>query len=172
MNNSQLINQDSGNTERYTQEFIIEAARSTMGYINLDPASCEKANKTVQAAVYMIEADNGLSMPWCGNIWMNHPFSRKGNPLWINKLISEYRGGSLKQSCNICFASTSEKWFLPLMKFPQCFLNPRTAYHDENGKLLGKGTKGSVVTYIGPNISEFYENFKELGNVMIPYKEV
>lgn len=171
MNNSQLINQDSGNYERYTQEFIIEAARKTMGSIDLDPASCFRANKIVKSELIYTEEDDGLSHEWLGNIWVNHPFSRTGNPMWINKLIDEHEKGNIDQACSICFASTSERWFLPLMKFPQCYLNPRTAFYDETGSLLGKGTKGSVVTYIGDNVQGFYDNFKEFGNVMIPYEE-
>jgi len=171
-NNSQLINQDSGNFERYTQEFVIEAARKTMGSIDLDPSSCIEANKIVNARHIFTEKDDGLEQPWYANVWMNHPFSRQGNPLWINKLIEEWKKDNVKQATCICFASTSEKWFLPLMRFPQCYLNPRTAYHDETGKLLGKGPKGSVVTYMGDNIEGFYENFKAYGNVMIPLRDV
>ena len=57
MNSShQMINQDSGSVEYYTPAYIVEAAREAMGSIGLDPASCEKANQIVQAAVYY---DNG-----------------------------------------------------------------------------------------------------------------
>ena len=40
----------SGKFEWYTPESIIELARETMGSIDLDPASCEAANRTVEAA--------------------------------------------------------------------------------------------------------------------------
>ena len=40
---------DSGNTEWYAPNDIIEAARSAMGSIDLDPFSCEIANRAVKA---------------------------------------------------------------------------------------------------------------------------
>lgn len=50
MNAAQLINQTSGDVEYYTPAFIIEAARAVLGgRIELDPASCDFANQTVQA---------------------------------------------------------------------------------------------------------------------------
>src|SRR5687767_5219509 len=72
----QLINQDSGDTEYYTPEFIIEAARRVMGAIDLDPASSKEANKRVKAARYFTKKDNGLSHLWYGRVFMNHPFSK------------------------------------------------------------------------------------------------
>ena len=64
MNAAQMINATSGKVEYYTPPAIIEAARQTMGGIDLDPASCEQANRTVQAANYFSAEDNGLLQPW------------------------------------------------------------------------------------------------------------
>ena len=60
MNNAVLINQTSGKVEYYTPPRIIEAARRTMGRIDLDPASSVKANETVKAQHIFTAADNGL----------------------------------------------------------------------------------------------------------------
>lgn len=172
MNKAQLINQDSGKTEYYTPQEIIEAARTTMGGISLDPASSIIANLRVRADAWFGIDDNSLGRAWCDNAWLNHPFSRKGNPLWINKLIREHEIGNVKQACCITFAATSEKWFQPLSKYAKCWLSPRTNYFKPDGTLLKGVTKGSVVTYFGPNIDKFASMFASFGTVTIPYKEV
>lgn len=168
MNNAQLINQDSGNTEYYTPPNIIEAAREAMGGIDLDPASSDKANAIVRASFYLTEAEDGLAANWYGRVWLNHPFSRKGNPLWINKLIQQYGWGNCTAACCITFAATSEAWFDSLMFFPQCYLRPRTNYYLPDGMKKRGVTKGSVVTYLGPDPQRFKNAFEHLGSVVAP----
>ena len=50
----------SSNDEWYTPAFIVETARAVLGCIDLDPASCEYANRVVQAGRYF---DQGGSAP-------------------------------------------------------------------------------------------------------------
>jgi len=163
MNNSQLINQDSGNFEYYTPIELVNAAREVMGSIDLDPASSETANKQIKATRFYSE--DGLNKPWFGNIWMNHPFSRVNNQLWIKHLIEWYERGFGHQACCITFAATSEKWFRPLLNYPQCFIHGRTNYYLPDGTKKKGVTKGSVVTYLGDNTEKFKEVFSELGTV-------
>jgi hypothetical protein len=159
MNNAQLINQDSGDTEYYTPIEIVNAAREVMGGIDLDPASSEIANRSIGATVFFTKEHDGLSQKWTGKVWLNHPFSREGNRLWIEKLMHEYYEDNFQEACCITFASTSEKWFRELMLFPQCFLSPRTNYCTPDGKKKRGVTKGSVVTYLGNNTTKFIDVF-------------
>lgn len=172
VNDAQLINQTSERVEWYTPSAIIEAARRTMGSIDLDPASCAIANETVQAENFFTVYDDGLSHDWYGNVWMNHPFGRKTNKPWIEKLMHEYLILNIQQACCITFACTSEQWFQQLFRFPQCYLSPRTNYLGTDGKPVKGVTKGSVVTYLGPNTDQFFTEFRELGNVMVPFDMV
>lgn len=71
MNNAQLILQNSLNVEYYTPAYIVEAARRVMGRIFLDPASCDIANRTVKASMIYTKENNGLDVPWFGNVWLN-----------------------------------------------------------------------------------------------------
>jgi ParB family chromosome partitioning protein len=170
--NHQLCNQDSGNSEWFTPPHIIEAAREVMGSIDLDPASCRAANEIVKAKTYysLENGDNGLELPWFGNVWLNHPFSRQGNYDWIERLIRSYTNLSFNQSCNICYAATSEEWFRPLLSRPQCFLRGRTAYIDSRTMKPQRDVpKGSVVTYHGTNLSAFVAVFSKLGTVKVAY---
>lgn len=168
MNAAQLINQTSGKVEYYTPAAIVEAARRTMGGIDLDPASSPAANATVQAERILTVADDGLAHTWRGRVWMNHPFGRETNRLWVRKLVHEYHAGRVEQACCITFASTSEAWFAPLFSFPLCFLSPRTNYLLPNGRPLSGVTKGSVVAYLGPNVAAFARHFAGLGHVTTP----
>lgn len=163
MNNSQLINQDSGNFEYYTPIEFTDTARLVMGSIGLDPASSETANKKIKADYYFSE--NGLDKTWFGNVWMNHPFSRINNPLWINKLVNSYEDGDVEQACCITFAATSEVWFRPLLGYLQCFIHGRTNYYLPDDTKKKGVTKGSVITYLGDNDNDFRDMFSHFGTV-------
>lgn len=163
--------QDSGNTEWYTPSDIIEAARVTMGGIDFDPFSCETANKTVDAKRFFTKECDGFSQNWDGRVWCNHPFSRSNNSRIFDKAIGEYEKGNASSICMITFASTSEKWFVKSLRFPQCFLHGRTNYFDIHQKKVKGVTKGSVVTYIGKDVNSFYNNFNSLGTVKVPYTQ-
>lgn len=169
MKSHQLINQTSGKVEYYTPQFIIEAARATMGGIDLDPASSIAANQNVMADKIFTINDNGLAQSWFGRVWMNHPFNKKTNRAWIDKLETEYESGRVTEAVCITFASTSEKWFQPLLKRPQCFFSSRTNYLDENGNVVKGVSKGSCTTYFGENESNFYKAFRTLGIIKTAY---
>ena len=169
-NAATLINQDSGNTEFYTPHFIIHAARRVLGHIDLDPASCELANQTIQASKIFTTQDDGLKHEWRGKVWMNHPFDKKHNPAWIAKLTGHFYKGEVTEALCICYASTSEKWFRPLLAFPQCFPNGRINYLDATGKPKLGVTKGSVITYLGLRLPAFYAEFSHIGTIKVPYR--
>jgi len=164
---AQLINQDSGNTEYYTPQEIVEMAREVMGSISLDPFSSDIANLSVGAEEYFDEWLDGLSQLWWGNVWMNHPFGRAMNKKAINKLVYEYRMGNINQACCITFNSTSETWFRPLLQYPQCFIHGRTNYYLPDGTKKKGVTKGSVVTYLGGDVDKFAEVFSRIGTVKV-----
>jgi hypothetical protein len=190
MDSHQLINQSSGLVEYYTPPGIVAAAREAMGGIDLDPASSQEANERIRASSFFTIKDNSLGRPWFGRVWMNHPFGKPekackpgcaktscakrgyhllndkpGNADWINKLVSEYESGRVEQACCITFACTSEAWFRPLLRRPQCFLYGRTNYILPGGDVLQGVTKGSCVTYFGRDMERFATCFGHLGEI-------
>lgn len=198
MGNANLINQTSGTVEHYTPPEWTKAAREVLGYIELDPASCEQANQYVKARRFFTRETDGLSQPWrARTLWMNHPFHRGENACpenrekckkkacrergyhldraipsnddWISKLLNEYREGHVKEAIIITFANTSEGWFKKLLCFPQCFPNRRVNYHNPDGTVNKGVTKGSVITYLGPNVDRFAEVFSTLGQIKVIY---
>jgi hypothetical protein len=62
---SRLVQQSLSN-EHYTPAKYIEAARTVLGGIDLDPASCEEANKVVKATAFFYKDDDGLTKEWWG----------------------------------------------------------------------------------------------------------
>lgn len=168
MRNHQRINADSGVDEYYTPIEIINAARDVMGgVIDLDPASSLIANEIIKARNIFTLLDDGLNQDWNGKVWMNHPFGRSTNRHWIKKLSSEFDSGRTTEAVCITFASTSERWFAPLLKHPQCFLSPRTNYFMPDGTLKRGVTKGSVITYFGNNLESFIAEFRKFGAIKI-----
>lgn len=114
-----------------------------------------------------LSASLSMSEPLPARVFLNHPFSRAGNKLWIKKAVEEYAAGRAEQVCLITFASTSEQWFRPLLSFPNCFLQPRTNYLLPDGSIKRGVTKGSVVTYLGRNVRAFKDAFYGLGVIKI-----
>jgi hypothetical protein len=57
----------------FTPPEIIEAARATMGGIDLDPASCARANEHVRATQFFDKEANGFTRPWHGKVFLNPP---------------------------------------------------------------------------------------------------
>ena len=68
--------EDTGEFERYTPAQYIEAARRVLGEIDLDPASCEVAQRTVKAVEYFTAKDDGLEQEWHGRVWLNPPYAQ------------------------------------------------------------------------------------------------
>jgi hypothetical protein len=154
----------------------IEAAREVMGSIDLDPASCEQANRTVKATNYYTEKDDGLKQNWHGNVWCNPPYghinSVKGGtkngytPLFTQKLLHEYRVGNVTQAIllvlgNACFM----KWFYPLWEFPLCFHDGRIYFNLPDGSKSDFGF-GNTFIYIGPHEDRFIKHFSLFGRIV------
>lgn len=73
--------------EWYTPASIVDAAVQVMGAIDLDPASCEEANRVVRAARYFTAEDDGLTAPWSGDRIFLNPPGGLVKPFW-ERLVS------------------------------------------------------------------------------------
>ena len=151
--------------EWYSAAEVVEAGRRALGGLDLDPASCEVANATVQAAKFFDEATDGLSQEWRGRVWLNPPFS--DGPAFIEKLMSEYEAGRVEAAVLLVAARTDTAWFQPLLRLPVCFLRARRQYWHPNGSASAP-TFPSVCVYLGPDPAAFIAAFQELGVVVGP----
>ena len=85
----------SGDNEWYTPGRYVEAARAVLGSIDLDPASSAIAQKTVEAAIFFTEKQDGLKQKWSGKVWCNPPYANPQIQHFTDKLLSEYAAGNV-----------------------------------------------------------------------------
>lgn len=169
MSNPRDYHSENKNDEWYTPADIIEAARRTMGSIDLDPASCEFAQRTVQAEHYFTKQDDGLTRRWYGNVFLNWPYSGNNNALWAAKLIAEYELGNIRQAVAVCNASVDTKWFQPLFAYHICFVAGRIQFiNGGTGEVAGSPAKPSAVVYLGADPAAFVREFASIGAIVAP----
>lgn len=153
---------NSGNNEWYTPAEFIEAARTAMGSIDLDPASNEVANKIVQAETYYTAETNGLDKAWTGNVWMNPPYASDLIGKFVDKMVFERQ--NYRQAVVLVNNATETEWFNKLISVASavCFPKSRVKFYMPDGK-TGAPLQGQAVLYIGKDTSKFLESFNHLG---------
>jgi hypothetical protein len=181
LTNHQLIN-SSASAEWFTPPCYIEAVWEVLGAIDLDPASCEAANRIVQARCYFTAVDNGYMREWRGNIFLNPPYgwcypdgrrkekgglSAQGH--WAKRLIEQYQVGNVPAAILLINANTGEQWFQALWAFPICFVNRRIQFIPGEGTDPRKQpTKSNAFVYFGPRPERFTGVFRQFGRVVLP----
>lgn len=154
--------------EWYTPARYIEAARAVMGGIDLDPASCELANHTVQATRYYSKEDDGLSKDWYGRVWLNPPYGRMykgtGTTAFVTRLIEEYAKGTVEQAIILTMMGMYANWFFRLLQYPVCFLGQKPLFCLPDGTITKHGF-AACCTYLGPHESRFIEVFSQFGTI-------
>jgi ParB family chromosome partitioning protein len=177
----QAIHQ-SRSHEWYTPPEYCDAVHQVMDAIDLDPASCEAANRYVRAATYFTKTEDGLTQPWHGRGYLNPPYGFTGsfrqdgtwNPkggqsnaeVWTQKLLHEWQQGHLEQAILLVNAVPGAKWFLPLFDFPICFTDHRIRFIDPTGRRQPQPTHSNAFVYLGPAKRRFYAVFHRFGNVV------
>ena len=153
---------NSGNNEWYTPADIIEAARKTMGGIDLDPATSEVAQQVVKANTYYTAETNGLDKPWSGRVWMNPPYASELIGQFVDKLISELP--SIEQAIVLVNNATETEWFNKLVDKATmvCFPKSRVKFYMPDGK-TGAPLQGQAILYFGDNASAFSNEFRNKG---------
>lgn len=168
----------SESVEHYTPNEIVYMARRVMKGIDLDPCSCIEANKEHKIRTIYSKGSNGLENPWYGNVWLNPPFGwiYRGNKrvpqvsVWIDRLISEWKSGNVKQGIMLVNANTGAGWFEPLWDHPLCFVRGRINFwYVKNGvKTVGtQPTHYNVLVGIGVSENRFSKVFEKIGQVIL-----
>lgn len=153
---------NSGNNEWYTPKEIIEAARLTMGHIDLDPASNEIAQKVVNAETYYTAETNGLDKTWNGNVWLNPPYASDLIGKFADKLVTER--ANYRQAVVLVNNATETEWFRKIVSVSAavCFPKGRVKFYMPDGR-TGAPLQGQAIIYIGDESDKFFEVFSKVG---------
>jgi len=162
--NEQFRTSFTGDNEWYTPVEYIKAAREVMGTIDLDPATSAFGQARIGAANYRTLENDGLSIFWSGNVWLNPPYSQPDISNFIKKAVAEWNAGNINQAINLTNNFTDTTWFHLAESAAAliCFTKGRIRFEKPNGPMPGP-TQGSVFFYFGSNKNKFREIFGEFG---------
>jgi hypothetical protein len=161
----------SETNEWYSPLRYIDMVRKVFGGpIDLDPTSCEEANKVIQAKTIFTIKDDTINKDWIGKIFLNPPYGRNVYD-WALKFAIEYDKGNMSEGIILVNSFTSSKCvqFL-LSRFSVCFCNHRIKFYNEKRKKKtpkDRPLHSNVFFYAGNNKERFKEIFSTIGIVFL-----
>lgn len=162
---------DAGTSDEwYTPRHVIEAARSVLGGIDLDPASCATAQEVVQAGTYYTKEQDGLSLPWYGRVFLNPPYSRSLIAPFTGRVHQAYQSGEIAASVVLVNTGTDTPWGQELLlHYPVCLIRGRETFWNSTYRAGRPGGNlfRHMALYLGPDVSRFAEVFSRFGVVKL-----
>lgn len=164
------VKHNSGNNEWYTPPRIIEAVREVFyGGIDLDPASCPVANRTVGATTFFTldGEEDALTTAWepYGRIFVNPPYGRGLFSKFVQKILAEAAKGA--QMIVLVNNGTETRDGQALLRIADavCFLAGRVRFLDETGTPKYTPLQGQMMLAINVDPVQFTRVFGYLGVV-------
>jgi phage N-6-adenine-methyltransferase len=156
----------TGDNEWFTPPEYVDAARDVLGEIDLDPATHEIAQKTVQALDYFTASDDGLVQPWHGRVWLNPPYVQPLIAQFVTKLVTEVSARRVEQAILLTHNYTDTAWFHEAESAADllCFTRGRIKFVDADGDDCAP-TQGQTFFYYGSAGERFREIFGQFGFV-------
>jgi hypothetical protein len=155
-----------GDDEWYTRPEFVTAARTVLGGIDLDPASCAKAQEVVQAERYYSlseRGEDGLRQEWAGRVFLNPPFSIANK--FGSKLLAHYDAGDVSAAVMVTNAySADARWYEPFQDYPWC-LAKGAAFYKPDVPQRSQPVVWAGFVYLGHEFDAFTETFSALGRV-------
>lgn len=168
----------SESNEYFTPEIYIEAARDTMGGIDLDPASHPYPQRWIKAKRFYTPEDDGLSKPWSGRVWLNPPYgrghkNRSNQDLWTGRLIDFWEYGDVQCGIALVRAALGYNWFEDLFaRFWVAFTRDRIRFLTVDGQMHPAKVANAFVLICEPRDGFYPERFKrtfdQFGRVVPP----
>jgi len=159
----------SSNSDRwYTPPHILDLARDILGGIELDPASDEAAQRTVQAARYFTQADDGLSQPWhAASVWLNPPYS--GVEPWAERWAGGFTQGEYDRGLFLVPVRCDTAWWQEnLAPFPWCAIRARLKFTQGDDAATNSAPFPSALIYAGDDEARFARLASKIGIVYRP----
>ena len=154
----------NANFELYTSAEWVERARQVLGEIDLDPASCEQAQETVQAKRYFTQSDNGLEQDWWGRMLINPPYTQPDLALFVDKLLHELDVKHVTAAILLTFNNTDAAWFQKAAAVATaiCFPRGRIRFINRDGTPWS-AAQGNAFFYFGDDLPAFVRHFGPTG---------
>jgi phage N-6-adenine-methyltransferase len=155
----------TGQNEWFTPAKYIALARQVLGEIDLDPATHETAQATIQAKQFFTKADNGLAQKWHGRVWLNPPYTFVAD--FVSKMVAERQAGRVSAAIMLTHNYTDTTWFHEAQAAANaiCFTRGRVDFYKLDGD-IAKPTQGQAFFYFGNDFLTFEARFKEIGFVV------
>jgi hypothetical protein len=156
----------NANFELYTPADWIELVRKVLGEVDLDPASCEQAQETVQARTFFTQSDNGLEQDWHGRVFCNPPYTQPDLALFVDKLLEELAAKHLT-AILLTFNNTDAAWFQKAAAVATaiCFPRGRVRFINRDGTPWS-AAQGNAFFYFGDDLPAFVRYFGSAGFIV------
>jgi hypothetical protein len=151
-----------GGVEWYTPSAWVERARSAMGSIDEDPASCKFAQRVVKASTWFDKKRDGLAQAWRGGgIFLNPPYARGVIDQFVDKLIAER--ASYAQAIALVDNRSDTAWFHRLCGIATAVAFPkgRVGFYSDDPLLRAPSVWGSAFIYVGERRDAFADAFAD-----------
>lgn len=169
----------------FTPPVYVELARQVLGGIDMDPASCPQAQRTVQALMWLgpehprPELRDGLALNWGGDfggpttVFLNPPYGvargQSNQGIWARKLITEYEAGRVSSGILLVNSTHGYRWYEELWTaWPCCCVRERIRFLRPDGTQGGQAKRGQSFLYLGPDVGRFRAVFAGVGRVLLP----
>ena len=150
---------DCWNTPR---DFVGDIITFYDGQIDTDPCCNDINNPNIPAKVLYTEETNGLAHDWCGNVFMNHPYS--DSKTWIPYAVMQYECGNAKEMVLLIKLDVSTKWWQSVCQYPWIAVNKRLKF----GSGKGAAPFQSAIVYLGDDLPRFMNVFGKYGTCYKP----
>lgn len=162
---SESIHYSSDDDEWYTPPEVVAAVVAFFGTIDLDPCAESRDDPTVPALMHFTAADDGLSRPWSGKVYMNPPYGEE-IAQWVTKLHAHYQAGDLDAAIALVPARVDTRWWGHLRNYAACFISGRLHFsgHSDSAPFP------SVLVYLGDDIARYAAVMSPLGDVWTRYR--
>ncbi len=162
----EAIDVDDANRDSWCtpQEIVDALLRLWSGGIDLDP--CSNSRSIVPARTRWDVADDGLSKPWFGTVYVNPGFSR-GLP---EAFFSRCWAPPCEAIVGCCLSDPSVAWFGRHVWRADavCFPNHRVDFIAPPSVAASSFDRPIALPYWGPHSTEFESAFSPLGKVVRP----
>jgi phage N-6-adenine-methyltransferase len=157
----------TGENDWYTPEEYIDAARSVLGDIDLDPATSEVAQAVVRAKEYFTKETDGLSKQWSGRVWLNPPYSMPDIQCFVEKIVDEFMTGKVSEAIVLTNNSSDTRWFHSLLNSSgiACLPTSRVKFYNPDSEVMAT-RQGQTLFYFGENKAKFSEVFSMFGAIV------